>query len=640
MRKGCLILIAFFCHLTSWCVHFLILFLPVVGERIIKCFPDVLCADKGRQWDQPFPGDTVLVINGPKKIFVVCTNTAILSPWFSVDRTSGRGGSESIREQNEKHEPLPVLFGCARGGGRLAWLEENFDFLHFGWARAMKRLAAVIKITQRFRHTVHRDAEEPEEGCPVCSGQEDWASMTTAIRYVTILASVQAQVALDKLKLRKRCTMRGGVWYASQRLGKEGLLDVADLDFEAFYDRVSIKKVLPVMLVDTKLFRALALHIHFREFPHQGVETTLARLKQTFYPLGYARRLITAIRKSCSKCRILLKRVIDLELAYLHPMRSTIAPPFYAIQMDIAMGFKARPTNDSRRSFTAHALVIMCLLTSATSIAVLDGLTTQTVVMALERHASRYGMPAHIFVDSGTQLEKLRDTHFSLRDINGWESQGKRFTVKVSTPKAHEQQGRVESKIKVVRKLLQSLSDTAELVNTLLGWETTFLRVADQIDDLPKARRSDLAPTDLGWEIITPNRLKLGRNNFRQLEGTIILSNAPQAQLERNRLCQEKWYELFIDRIHLLVPKAERRDAIVLKPDDVVLFVFQDAGMHRMWVRRLGVVVRQVSRTTYEIWYISVPGGPPRLIMRDALHICLVHKTDEIPPMSTRFLEN
>ena len=87
----------------------------------------------------------------------------------------------------------------------------------------------------------------------------------------------------------------------------------------------------------------------------------------------------------------------------------------------------------------------------------LDGLTTQTVVMALERHASWYGMPAHIFVDSGTQLEKLGDTHFSLRDVNGCEIQGKRFTVKVSTPKAHEQQGRVESKIKIVRKLLQSL---------------------------------------------------------------------------------------------------------------------------------------------------------------------------------------
>ena len=95
-----------------------------------------------------------------------------------------------------------------------------------------------------------------------------------------------------------------------------------------------------------------------------------------------------------------------------------------------------------------------------------------------------------------------------------------------------------------------------------------------------------------------------------------------------------------MERIHLLVPRAERIDAVALQPDDVVLFVFQDAGIPRMWVWRLGVIVRQVSRTTYEIRYISVPGGPPRLIMRDARHISLVHKSDEIPPMSARFLEN
>ena len=363
-------------------------------------------------------------------------------------------------------------------------------------------------------------------------------------------------------------------------------------------------------------------------------------MKQTFYPIGDARRLIAAVKKSCSKCRILLRQAVGLELADIHPARTTIAPPFFAVQMDIAMGFKARPTNDSRKSFTAHALVIVCLLTSATSFIVLDGLTTQTVVMALERHASRYGMPAHVYVDSGTQLGKLGDTHFSLRDVNGWESQGKRFTITVVTPKAHEQQGRVEAKIKVVRTLLQSLSDTAELVNTLLGWETVFLRIADQIDNLPIARGSSRVPTDIGWEVITPNRLKLGRNNFRQLEGTIILSNAPQTQLERNRLVQERWYELFIPRIHLLVPKPVKVDTITLQPDDVVLFVFQDAGIPKMWVWRLGVIVRQVSRSTYEIRYISQAGSPPRLIMRDARHISLIHKADEIPPMSSRFLEN
>ena len=88
----------------------------------------------------------------------------------------------------------------------------------------------------------------------MCSSREKQASMATAIHYVTLVASAQAQAALGKPKLRKECTIRGGIWYASQRLGKEGLLDVADLDFQAFYDGVSIKKVLPVMLVDTKLW--------------------------------------------------------------------------------------------------------------------------------------------------------------------------------------------------------------------------------------------------------------------------------------------------------------------------------------------------------------------------------------------------
>jgi hypothetical protein len=232
-------------------------------------------------------------------------------------------------------------------------------------------------------------------------------------------------------------------------------------------------------------------------------------------------------------------------------------------------------------------------------------------------------MPARIFVDSGTQLEKLRDTHFSIRDLDGQESQGRRFSVTVSTPKAHEQQGRVEAKIKVVRKLLQTLSDTCEQVNTLLGWETTFCRIADQLDNLPIARGSTRVPSNLGWEIITPNRLKLGRNNFRQLEGTVILSNAPQTQLERNRLIQDKWYTIFSERIHVLVPKAREIHART-----------------RMWVWRLGVIVRQVSRSTYEIRYVSQPGGMPRLMLRDARHICLIHAVDEIPPMSSRFFEN
>jgi hypothetical protein len=163
----------------------------------------------------------------------------------------------------------------------------------------------------------------------VCNEQLDQEASRKALFLVTLTASAQAEQALGKLKLQKQCSLHEGVWYSSQRLEKEGLLEMADLDFNAFYDGVSIKKVLPVIPVSSKLFRAYVLHIHFREFPHQGVEATLARIKQTFCPVGDARRLITEVKKSCSKCRILLKQVIGLELADIHPARTTIAPPFW-----------------------------------------------------------------------------------------------------------------------------------------------------------------------------------------------------------------------------------------------------------------------------------------------------------------------
>jgi hypothetical protein len=150
-----------------------------------------------------------------------------------------------------------------------------------------------------------------------------------------------------------------------------------------------------------------------------------------------------------------------------------------------------------------NALVIVCLLTSATSILVIEGQTTASVVMALERHSSRYGVPAHLYVDAGTQLEKLQDTSFSLRDIQCWSSGGRTYTVSVSTPKAHQQQGHVEVKIRILRDMLQTFSDMVDLCNTVLGWETVFARISNHVDNLPIARGSSSAAYDLGWDIIT-----------------------------------------------------------------------------------------------------------------------------------------
>jgi hypothetical protein len=230
------------------------------------------------------------------------------------------------------------------------------------------------------------------------------------------------------------------------------------------------------------------------------------------------------------------QRTVALELAQFPLARTMVAPPFWSVQLDIAMLFKAKPTITSRKTFPCHALIIVCLLTSATNILTMDGLTTQAVVQAIERHAARYGIPGHLYVDSGTQLEKLQDANFQLRDVQ-MNIAAHRFKVMVTVPKAHQQQGRVEAKIKVMRKMLAAWAKTNEECNTLLGWETVFAKVASAIDNIPIARGSANASYDLGWEIITPNLLKLGMNNYHQLEGPIKLDNCLQTQLERDISC-------------------------------------------------------------------------------------------------------
>ena len=64
--------------------------------------------------------------------------------------------------------------------------------------------------------------------------------------------------------------------------------------------------------------------------------------------------------------------------------QSTIAPPFYAVRMDIAYGFNAVPWKKARNKVALYALVIVCILTSATSILALEGIACEDVVAALE----------------------------------------------------------------------------------------------------------------------------------------------------------------------------------------------------------------------------------------------------------------
>ena len=73
---------------------------------------------------------------------------------------------------------------------------------------------------------------------------------------------------------------------------------------------------------------------------------------------------------------------------------------------------------------------------------------------------------------------------------------------------------------------------------TALQWETLFSKAVNTLDSLPIAKGNVVSTGNLGLEIITANRVKLDRNNFRSLGGdgiSIDLSTDAAKILENNR---------------------------------------------------------------------------------------------------------
>ena len=65
---------------------------------------------------------------------------------------------------------------------------------------------------------------------------------------------------------------------------------------------------------------------------------------------------------------------------------------------------------------------------------------------------------------------------------------------------------------------------------TVLQWETLFCKIVNTLDNLPTG--------NLGSEIITANRIKLGRNNFRSLGGDGIHIDFAQMRLRSLKIIE------------------------------------------------------------------------------------------------------
>ena len=319
-------------------------------------------------------------------------------------------------------------------------------------------LVHIVKFVLQLRHRAHQSMKPVEEDCAICRFQADNPEEDSLARLFEDL-TLEAVFREESMRLRNLLPRqklvefgeKAGIFMYQSRL----IHQFSECDLEVsplpFFDQAEIRECLPVVGSDSQMYLAYVNHVHFKVRKHVGIDPTLGEINRLMWPINNPKRIINQVKNRCTRCRIIERRAFELTMQSHPKDRTLIAPPFCSSQVDVVFGFKAQIHDKARRSIDMWALILCCLVTGATNILVMEGLTTRDVIQALERHGGRYAIPRKLYVDNGTNLVKLRDVSFSIRDFSFNIHDERGIEVLVSVAKAHEDQGRVERRVKELR---------------------------------------------------------------------------------------------------------------------------------------------------------------------------------------------
>ena len=112
------------------------------------------------------------------------------------------------------------------------------------------------------------------------------------------------------------------------------------------------------------------IHWHDNVASHSGVATTARRVKEFAYVVG-VKHIAELFRKSCKKCRVMIKRTIEVGFGPLSEFQLNIAKAFYVTQADIMGPFKAYQIN-VRATMKIWFVVFVCVVTCTVDMQVME----------------------------------------------------------------------------------------------------------------------------------------------------------------------------------------------------------------------------------------------------------------------------
>jgi len=346
----------------------------------------------------------------------------------------------------------------------------------------------------------------------------------------------------------------------------DAMKDLADINFCA-----------PVIDKLSPLAYSIINEVHWYDnvVKHAGIESVWRNTLKIAYVIE-GKSIVKNIRKSCQRCRYLSKKSIDVAMAPISEYNLVIAPAFYVSQVDLAGPFQAYSQHHKRTTVKVWMAVFCCCTTSTINIKIMEDYSSASFIRAFIRLSCEVGYPKVLLPDAGSQLMKsCQDMQFDYKTIQNEFYKDSKVEFKPCPVGGHNMHGRVERKIKEIKKSLEKGFQNDRL--SILQWETVCAQIANSINDMPLALHNKVSDFEI-MDLITPNRLKLGRNNDRSPEGTMKTTSDPDKFLKANSKIFNAWFETWLQSHlpSLMYQPKWFNTSYDIQVGDIVLFLKQD----------------------------------------------------------------
>ena len=458
--------------------------------------------------------------------------------------------------------------------------------------------------------------------------------INAALRYYFVKATLEIKQFLPESKYKHISEEKDNILYYSGRIlptqevgGELTLYDVS-------LDLTKCTFCVPLIDIRSPIAYALASEIHWYnpDVQHGGIESVLRNVNCVAFLIG-GRQLIVAMKKACERCRFLEKRQIRVAMGPKHDSNLCIAPAFHNTQVDICGPFDSYSNANKRAKIKVWFVIFCCSATGAADSKVMEDYSTDSFLLAFIRFSCQYGYPCKLFPDYGSQLLKgCKDMVLSYSDIQHRLSVEYGVDFETCPVGAHYVHGKIERKIQQIKTSIEKTLYNQRL--SLIQWETLGQQVCNSINNLPIGLGNKVERLE-NLDLLTPNRLLLGRNNSRSPTAPLLVSQDVKKIIQQNSEIFQVWFKSWlVSYVPTLVdrPKWFETNSHI-SVGDIVLFLKSEKEFEHLY--QYGMVSKLFPSKdglirSVEIRYQNHAENTERVTTRGIRELVVIHYVDEI----------